>query len=345
MDRVEEFKELGKFGLVKLLGEKFDHFNSSTLTSLEENAAVISHGNSDMVVSTKLFIENIHFDMTYVPLKHLGYKTIAVAVADIIAMNALPYQVTINIAISNRFSLEAVNELSSGMQLCCSRYSIDLAGLDLSSSQTGLVITVTAIGEVSDQRLTQRGGAKENELICVSGDLGAAYTGMILLEREKKVFEVNPNEQPKLDEFSYLLERQLKPEPRVDIIKKLQEADILPTSMCNICDGLASALIRMSRASHCGSVIFENKLPIDLLTFKTLKDLNIVATTIALNGGEDYELMFTITQKDYEKLKSIPNISVIGYVKEANAGNNLVTNDDRQIELKAQGFGEVRDNG
>lgn len=342
MDRVEEIKELGKFGLIKLLGEKFDHFNSSTLAGLEENAAVIANGNSDMVVSTKLFVENAHFDMTYVPLKHLGYKTIAVAVADILAMNALPYQVIVNIAISNRFSLEAINELSSGMQLCCSRYNIDLAGLDLSSSQTGLIITITAIGEVADNHLTQCGGAKENELICVTGDLGAAYTGLILLEREKKVFEVNPEEQPKLDEYSYLLERQLKPEPRIDIIKKLQEADILPTSMINVSDGLASALIRMSRASQCGTVIFENKLPIDMLTFRTLKDLNIVATTIALNGGEDYELMFTLAQKDYEKLKTIPNVSVIGYIKEAAAGNNLVTNDDRQIEIRAQGFGEVK---
>lgn len=342
--KVEELKELGKFGLINFLGEKFSHYNSSTLSGLGENAAVIAHGNTDNVVSSKLFIENIHFDMTYVPLKHLGYKTITVAVADIVAMNALPKQVVINIAISNRFSLEAVNELTNGMRFCCDRYGIDLAGLDLCSSKTGLTISVTAIGEVEDKSLVQRVGAKENELICVSGDFGAAYTGLILLEREKKVFEVNPSEQPNLEEFKYLLERQLKPEPRVDIIRKLKEAGITPTSMTNVSDGLASALIHLCKASKVGSVIFENKLPVDMLTFRTLKDLNIVSTTIALNGGEDYELLFTIAQKDYEELKKVENISVIGYIKEEAAGNQLITNDDRQIELRAQGFGEVKDN-
>lgn len=342
--KVEELKELGKFGLINFLGEKFSHYNTSTLSGLGENAAVIAHGNTDNVVSSKLFIENIHFDMTYVPLKHLGYKTITVAVADIVAMNALPKQVVINIAISNRFSLEAVNELTNGMRFCCDRYGIDLAGLDLCSSKTGLTISVTAIGEVEDKSLVQRVGAKENELICVSGDFGAAYTGLILLEREKKVFEVNPSEQPNLEEFKYLLERQLKPEPRVDIIRKLKEAGITPTSMTNVSDGLASALIHLCKASKVGSVIFENKLPVDMLTFRTLKDLNIVSTTIALNGGEDYELLFTIAQKDYEELKKVENISVIGYIKEEAAGNQLITNDDRQIELRAQGFGEVKDN-
>ena len=219
-----------------------------------------------------------------------------------------------------------------------------MAGLDLCSSKTGLTISVTAIGEVEDNRLVQRVGAKENELICVSGDLGAAYTGLILLEREKKVFEVNPCEQPDLEEFKYLLERQLKPEPRVDIIQQLQKVCITPTSMTNVSDGLASALIHLCKASKVGSVIFENKLPVDMLTFRTLKDLNIVSTTIALNGGEDYELLFTIAQKDYEELKKVENISVIGYIKEETAGNQLITNDDRQIELRAQGFGEVKDN-
>ena len=341
--KVEELKELGKFGLIKLLGEKFNHHNASSLTDINENAAVIAHGNTDSVISSKLFIENIHFDLTYFPLKHLGYKTITVAVADIIAMNALPKQVIINIAISNRFSLEAVNELTDGMRRCCDRYGIDLAGLDLCSSQTGLTITVTAVGETDDEHLVQRVGAKENELLCVSGDLGAAYTGLVLLEREKKVFEVNPNEQPNLEEFSYLLERQLKPEPRVDIIQNLQKAGITPTSMTNVCDGLASALIHLCKASKVGSVVFENKLPVDMLTFRTLKDMNIVSTTIALNGGEDYELLFTVAQKDYEALKGVENVSVIGYIKEEAAGNQLITNDDRQIELKAQGFGEVKE--
>lgn len=341
--KVEELKELGKFGLIKLLGEKFSHHNTSSLTGISENAAVIAYGNSDSVISSKLFIENIHFDLTYVPLKHLGYKTITVAVADILAMNALPRQIIVNIAISNRFSLEAINELTDGMQRCCDRYSIDLVGLDLCSSQTGLTITVSAVGEVDDEHLVQRVGAKENELLCVSGDLGAAYTGLVLLEREKKVFEVNPNEQPNLEEFSYLLERQLKPEPRVDIIQQLRKAGITPTSMTNVSDGLASALIHLCKASKVGSVVFENKLPVDMLTFRTLKDMNIVSTTIALNGGEDYELLFTIAQKDYEALKEVENVSVIGYIKEAAAGNQLITNDDRQIELKAQGFGEVKE--
>lgn len=339
--KVEELKALGKFGLISVLSEKFSKVNESTTAGIGEDAAVVCHKDINQVVSSRLFIENIHFDMTYVPLKHLGYKTVAVAASDIVAMNALPKQMMVNIAISNRFSLEAINELTAGMERCCKRYGIDLAGMDLSSSQTGLVISITAIGEVAPDKVVMRKGAKENELICCSGDLAAAYTGLILLEREKKVFEVNPNEQPQLDEYSYLLERQLKPEPRVDIIQQLQANDILPTSMINITDGLASSLIHLCKASDVGSVIFENKLPIDMLTFKTLKDLNIVSTTIALNGGEDYELLFTVAQKDYENLKKVNNISVIGYIKEASAGNQLITNDDRQIELRAQGFGEI----
>lgn len=341
--KVEELKELGKFGLISMLSDKFSIVNDSTLHGIGEDAAVIRHGDIDSIISHRLFVENIHFDMTYVPLKHLGYKVIAVAASDIVAMNALPKQVMVNIAISNRFSLEAINELTAGMERCCNRYGMDLAGLDLSSSQTGLIISITAIGEAEHRQLVCRAGAKENELICVSGDLGAAYTGLILLEREKKVFEVNPNEQPQLEEFSYLIERQLKPEPRVDIIKQLQEVNIIPTSMINITDGLASALIHLCRASKTGSVVFENKLPVDMLTFRTLKDLNIVSTTIALNGGEDYEVLFTIAQKDYEELKKVNNIAIVGYIKEQAAGNQLVTNDDRQIELRAQGFGEVKE--
>ena len=296
------------------MGEKFDHFNSSTLAGLEENAAVIANGNSDMVVSTKLFVENAHFDMTYVPLKHLGYKTIAVAVADILAMNALPYQVIVNIAISNRFSLEAINELSSGMQLCCSRYNIDLAGLDLSSSQTGLIITITAIGEVADNHLTQCGGAKENELICVTGDLGAAYTGLILLEREKKVFEVNPEEQPKLDEYSYLLERQLKPEARKDIVEKLKAAGIKPTAMMDVSDGLSSELMHICSQSGVGCAIYEDKLPIDYQAAAMAEEMNLNIVTCALNGGEDYELLFTCDLADYEKLVMIEDVYLIGHI-------------------------------
>ncbi|MEG1556262.1 MAG: thiamine-phosphate kinase, partial [Bacteroidales bacterium] len=319
-DKREEILELGKFGLIAKLSEKFQIHHASTLSGIGCDAAVLKSSKNNSLLSSKIFLENVHFDLTYFPLKHLGYKTIAVAISDILGMNGTPTQVVVNIAVSNRFSIETVNELTTGMQLCCNRYKIDLIGLDLTTSQSGLTIAVSVSGEVESEDLVKRNGAKENELICVSGDFGAAYTGLILLEREKKVFEVDPNSQPDFDGYDYVLERQLKPEPRLDIIEALKKENIKPSAMINVSDGLASALINLCKASHMGCDIFENKIPIDAVTFQTLKEMKIVATTIALNGGEDYELLFTIPQSDYEKIKKVENISIIGYIKEAVAG-------------------------
>jgi len=332
--------ELGKFGLIRKLSSKFTQQHLSTFAGIAEDASVVKNGKKYSLFSSKLFAENIHFDLVYFPLKHLGYKCVGVALSDILGMNVIPTHIRVNIGISNRFSLSAIEELMGGIQLCCHYYQIDLVGLDFTSSVSGLTIAIETFGQTDKNRIIRRNGAKEKELICVSGDLGAAYAGLILLEREKRVFEVNPDEQPDLAGYDYLLEKQLKPEPRFDVVRRLEQENILPTAMINISDGLASALIQLCTQSKMGCTIYENKLPIDTLTFNTLKELKIVATTIALNGGEDYELLFTVKQENYEKIQKIETISVIGYIHEEKAGKNLITNDECLIELKAQGFDE-----
>lgn len=336
-----ELSQFGKFKLQEALSANFKQHHSSSIAGLQEDASVINAGKENSLLSSKIFVENIHFDLAYFPLRHLGYKCLAVVLADIAAMNGTPSQARINIAVSNRFSVEAMEELMGGIRLCCNRYEIDLTGLDITAAPAYLTISVDILGKAAKSQTVMRNGAKEKELICVSGDLGAAYTGLILLEREKKVFEANPNAQPDLSGYDYVLERQLKPEPRLDIIKALEKEKVLPTSMINISDGLASALLHLCNASNKGCIIYEGKLPIDILAFNTLKELSIVATTIALNGGEDYELLFTIKQDDFEKIQNVENISIIGYMQEPEAGRNLVTNDEHLIELKAQGFGEI----
>lgn len=337
----QEVAQLGKYGLIENLSGKFKMENPSSVSGIGEDASVIKNQEGYMLTSSKIFLENIHFDLTYFPLKHLGYKCVAVGLSDILGMNGIPQQIRCNIAISNRFSVEAMKELMEGMRLCCSHYKIDLLGLDITSSQSGMVISIETIGNVDEEHLVSRNRAQDKELICVSGDLGGAYTGLILLEREKKVFEVNPDMKPNFAGYDYLLERQLKPEPRLDIIRALRENDIIPTSMINVSEGLATALIQLCRASYRGCAIYEDKLPIDILTFNTLKELKIVATTVALNGGEDYEILFTIKQDDYEKIQKVKDISVIGYIDEESAGMNLITNDEKLLPLKAQGFGET----
>lgn len=339
-----EISKLGKFALIEKLSEKFRLTQSSSILGIGSDSSVIRPTKGNIVTSSRLLVENIHFDLTYFPLKHLGYKSVVVALADILAMNAIPKQISLSIAVSNRFSMEAMQEIMDGIFVCCKKYSIDLVGLDISASQTGLIIAVNAFGDAEDDRIVKRDGAQEKELICVSGDFGAAYTGLILLEREKKVFEVNPDVQPNFNGYDYLLERQLKPEPPFDIINSLQKSEIMPTSMINVSDGIASALIHVCNASHKGCTIYENKIPIDTLTFNTLKEFKIVATTVALNGGEDYELLFTIKQDDFEKISQLKNISVIGYIHEETAGKNLITNDECLLPLKAQGFVENTDN-
>jgi len=329
-----EVSDLGRYGLVWHIAQKFQNMQNT----LFEDAVACLFQKTYSLHSSEIFTEGVHFDLSYFPLKHLGYKTVTAAVSNILAMNGTPLSLSIHLSASNRFQLNAIEELSEGMQKACVRYGLSLSYLDISSSPKGLQIFTSVQGKADEKKIVFRKGAENKELICISGDLGAAYTALLLLEREKRVFLVNPNEQPDLERYSYLLERQLKPEARMDITAALAEHKILPTSMINVNEGLAAALIQLCRASDKGCVIYENKLPIDLLTFQTLRDLKIVATMAALSGGEDYELLFTIKQEDYEKLKKIKNISVIGYIQEAEAGKYLITNDEQMIELKAQGF-------
>ena len=333
-----EIAQLGKFNLITKLTDDIKIEQPTTVVGIGDDAAVARFDSRDTVAASKLFVENVHFDLTYFPLKHLGYKCTGIVVSDLLAMNATPSQLNVNLAVSNRFSVEAVEELLTGIRACCHYYRLDIAALDITSSVNGLAIGLTAVGSVEPDQLTRRTGTHENELICVSGDFGAAYAGLLLLQREKRIFETTGNSQPDFEGYDYLLERQLKPEPRIDIVEALRKQNILPTAMTVVSDGLASSLLHLCRLNHLGCTIFENKTPIDPLTFNTLRSLKIVATTVALNGGEDYELLFTIKQDDYEKIKNIENVSVIGYMTESNAGCNLITNDDKQIPLQAQGF-------
>ena len=334
----ENSPQFGKYDLIAELAQCFPNDNASTVVGIGDDASVVDTDGNQTVAVTKLFVEDIHFDLTYVPLKHLGYKVVTVAVTDILGMNAIPTQLTVNVAVSNRFDLKAVNELLSGIEACCETAHVDVVGLDLSTSRKDLIITVTAIGECEPARLVTRKGASDNELICVSGDFAAAYAGLLLLEREKKVFEVNPSTQPDFSGKDYLLRRQLKPEPRLDIVEALRREDVLPTAMCAIPDGIAAAVMQICRASGKGCAVFEEKLPMTELAFTTLKDLDIVHTVAALNGGDDYELMFVIKQADFEKIKNVENVSIIGYIKEQEAGYKLITGDNVQVDIQAQGF-------
>lgn len=334
----EPVKMPGKHELISDLAKFFPTENASTVVGPGDDASVVETDGNQTVTSAKVFVENVHFDLTYFPLRHLGYKLATVVFSDVLAMNASPSQLMVNIAVSDRFDLRMVNEILSGVGACCETVHADLAGLDLTTSPRELVVSMTAIGECEPARLCTRKGASENELVCVSGDFAAAYTGLLLLEREKKVFEKNPGAQPDFTGKDYLLRRQLKPEPRIDIIESLRREEILPTAMSNVSEGLATAVMQICKASHKGCVLFEEKLPMTELTFVTLKDLDIVHTVAALNGGDDYELMFTIKQADFEKIKKVENVSIIGYIKEESAGYQLITGDNVQVPLQAQGF-------
>jgi len=291
--------------------------------------------DAKFIFASVLFPEHIDFDLSYFPLKHLGYKVIVVTMMDILAKNGIPDQVRINLALSNRFNEETIDELMSGIILCCNKFKIDIISLDFKPSATGLYIATSMTGKVEKGKEVYQSGARENELICVTGDLGSAYTGLVLLERENKVFQADPSQQPDFIGVDYLLERYLKPEPpSVEMLRTMLQ----PTSMINLNEGLATGLIHLCNASKLGCTIFEEKLPIDILTFEKLKELGIVATTIALNGGEDYELLFTIKQEDYDKIKVMKEVSVIGYMTYESAGRHIITNDNKQFELRAQGF-------
>jgi thiamine-monophosphate kinase len=285
-----------------------------------------------------LLVEGVHFDMTYTPLKHLGYKAAIVNFSDIAAMNGIPKQLIIGIAVSSRFSVEAIEEIYSGILLACNKYNVDLVGGDTTSSTSGLIISGSVIGEALDEDITYRNTAKENDLICVTGDLGGAYMGLQILEREKAVFKANPDMQPEFDNYHYILERQLKPEARTDIVELFKSIKVKPTSMIDISDGLASEIIHICKQSDTGCILYEEKIPLDQQTFNTALEFNLDPTMCALNGGEDYELLFTISQLDYEKFKNDPNITVIGYITDKNSGYNLVTKNNVQHSITAQGW-------
>ena len=332
---------LGEFGLIDHLTNDIKIKNKNTICGIGDDAAVIKAGAKQLLLSTDMLVEGVHFDLAYVPLKHLGYKSISVNISDICAMNGNAKQVTVSIAVSNRFSVEAVDELYAGIKLACSKYDVDLVGGDTTSSTTGLVISVSVVGEVDRKKITYRKGAKINDLVVCTGDLGAAYLGLQILNRENKIFKENPSIQPDLTGHDYILQRQLKPEPPVKYIEILNEMNIIPTSMIDISDGLSSEALHLSKSSSCGITIHENKIPIDYTVMNLAQEFNLNPIVCALSGGEEYELLFTVDQKHYNKLKKDPDFTIIGYVNDKCEGNNLIASDGSVHELTAQGWNSI----
>lgn len=336
-----EIATLGEFGLIRHLTEDIKLKNESTLKGIGDDAAVLDYQDKLTLVTTDLLLEGVHFDLTYVPLKHLGYKSAVVNFSDIYAMNGYPRQITVSIGLSKRFSVEDMEELYSGIRLACDVYGVDLVGGDTSASLTGLSISITCIGEGEKGKVVYRNGAHETDLICVSGDLGAAYMGLQLLEREKRVFQGEKDFTPDFSGKEYLLERQLKPEARKDIIEKLRKANVLPTAMMDISDGLSSELLHISKESHVGCRVYEDRIPIDYQTAVMAEQFNMNLVTAALNGGEDYELLFTVPLTDHEKVSEMEGIKIIGHITKAELGNFLVGRDGGEVELKAQGWNSL----
>ena len=337
-----ELDELGEFGLIDRISANFENRQPSTIEGIGDDAAIISSGDDYIVISTDILTEGIHFDLSYFPVKHLGYKAVAVNISDIAAMNAIPSQITISIAVSNRFSLQAIDDFYEGVKAACEHYNVDLVGGDTSSSAAGIFISITAVGTVTKDSVVRRKGAADKDIICVTGDLGGAYIGLQVLEREKQVFMANSEMQPKLDDYEYVVGRQLKPEARMDIIHELKELNIVPTSMIDISDGLASELMHLSRNSGLGLRVFEEQLPIDNQTYETAVEFNLDPITCALNGGEDYELLFTISQKDHEKLKKHADIHFVGHMEKSDNGAGLVTKGGNWVQLEAQGWNHFK---
>lgn len=333
-----EIAELGEFGLIQHLTKNIEFQNASSIVGVGDDAAVIDHFGKQTVVTTDLLIEGVHFDLTYTPLKHLGYKSVVVNLSDIYAMNAIPTQITMSIGISNRFSVEALNEFYEGVYAACERYGVDLIGGDTSMSQKGFIISVTALGEVAPEKFVKRSTAQKGDLICCSGDLGAAYVGLLFLEREKNIFLQHPQVQPDLENESYVIGRLLKPEARKDIIEFLEQNEITPTSMMDISDGLSSELIHITEQSQLGCVIYEDKIPIHDDMRNAAYKFEIDPTACALSGGEDYELLFTIPQSEYEKLVLNEQISVIGYLTDINEGRKIITKGGNTHNITAQGW-------
>lgn len=336
-------ENLGEFGLIDHLTKNFKIKQKSTVKGVGDDAAVIScDSKKEMVITTDLLLEGVHFDLSYVPLKHLGYKAVVVNLSDVYAMNAEPSQITVSVAVSNRFPVEALEELYAGIQAAAKIYNIDLVGGDTTSSTTGLLISITALGTVNKGGAVYRSGAKENDLLVVTGDLGAAYMGLQVLEREKEVFKVNPNSQPDLEPYSYLVERQLKPEARKDIPALLKELGVKPTAMIDISDGLSSEILHICNNSKVGCNLYEDKIPLDPQVISACEEFNLDSTTIALSGGEDYELLFTINTEDFPKIKANPHLTVIGHITDEKEGVHLISRADSKIPLIARGWNALK---
>ena len=342
MSERTEIASLGEFGLIEHLTRENETRNVSTVLSIGDDAAVIDTFGKQMVVTTDMLVEGVHFDLMYTPLKHLGYKAVIVNLSDIYAMNAEPTQITLSIAVSNRFSVEALDEFYEGVNLACERYGVDLVGGDTTSSQKGFVFSVTAIGEVEENKFVTRSGAKENDLICVTGDLGASYLGLLLMEREKQIYVENPTIQPDFEQHTYIIERLLKPEARRKMIAWFKDNNLTPTSMIDISDGLSSELLHICKQSEVGCTIYEEKLPIHEQTNEGAAKFGIAATTCALNGGEDYELLFTISPDDFEKVKECELLHIIGHITKPEEGSVLITNGNNRIKLSAQGWNHLK---
>ena len=339
--KATEISSLGEFGLIHRLTDDVKLCNEASKVGVGDDAAVLSYPNTEVLVTTDLLLEGIHFDLTYVPLKHLGYKSAVVNFSDIYAMNGTPRQITVSLGISSRFTVEHLEELYEGIKLACQVYNVDLVGGDTSASRQGLVISITCIGEAKKEDVVTRTGAKDTDLICVTGDLGAAYMGLQLLEREKAVSVGETDFEPDFSGKEYLVERQLKPEARKDIIDALQKASIKPTSMMDVSDGLSSELLHICKASHCGCKVYEDRIPIDYQTAVMAEEMNMNLVTAALNGGEDYELLFTVPLTEHQQVEKIPGVKVIGYITKEEYGCSLVTRDGQEMPLRAQGWNSL----
>lgn len=339
----QELADLGEFGLIERISRQFRLQQPGSVKGIGDDAAVIDVGSHYQLISTDMLLEGIHFDLAYVPLQHLGYKAIACNVSDIAAMNGIPQQVVVSLGLSNRASLEAVDALYSGIRAACDHYRVDLVGGDTAASAAGLVISVTVLGSVAKDKVVYRSGARPNDILCVTGDLGAAYAGLLVLQREKEVFLSNPQAQPELEKFEYVVGRQLKPEARMDIVHELADLNVVPTAMIDISDGLASELFHIATQSYCGIKIFEDNVPIDTETYNVASlDFKIDPITCALNGGEDYELLFTIRQEDLEKVKNHPDIHLIGHLHDQPQQHLLVTKSGHAVPLTAQGWNHFK---
>jgi thiamine-monophosphate kinase len=337
-------ESLGEFGLIDHLTNGITTKNSSTVKGIGDDAAVIDMGDKYQLVSTDLLVEGVHFDLAYMPLKHLGYKAVAINVSDICAMNGDAKQITLGLALSNRYTVEALEELYDGIKSACEHYGVDLVGGDTTSSTSGLMISVTVLGEVDKNKITYRSGAKVNDLVVCTGDLGAAYLGLQILNREKEMFKENPTIQPDLTGNDYVLRRQLKPEAAIKYTRILKELDIVPTSMIDISDGLSSEALHLSKSSEVGITLHEDKIPVDYTAMNLANEFNMNPIFCALSGGEDYELLFTIRQEHYEKLKKDPDFTIVGFVTDKSEGNNFIANDGSSHPLTAQGWDAMKNN-